>query len=198
MDPAAVAKAKLRLAKVERCVKQIVEDQESYAAFHEPWADFLLALAGIYTALEQGAKVKPQSRQWFGEKKRLRREDELLRYLHQARNAEEHGIAPVSNLEPPRVELVAGDRSMVRGIEFEDNLIRIKLDSRAQPGGHIFQVDSPAIRLVTVEDSRFGDTCDPPTKHLGKTLEDNFPSTVARLGLEYACLLVADAEAMAK
>lgn len=96
MDPKAIAKAELRFAKATSCLAEIQKPPSTYKDFLHIWTDFLLALNAVYTSLEQGAKSSPQSRQWFGGKKRERRQDPLLRYLHQARNADEHGLAPVS------------------------------------------------------------------------------------------------------
>ena len=69
----------------------------NYADFEAAWTDFLVSTNAIYTILEVGAKGSPQSRQWFGRKKIERRNDPLLQYLHQARNADEHGMAPVAD-----------------------------------------------------------------------------------------------------
>ncbi len=50
--------------------------------------------------------------------------------------------------------------------------------------------------MIRVHDRRFGDFCDPPTKHMSKRieLEDNSLIGVAGLGLAYLSNLVAEAE----
>src|SRR6516165_1236564 len=56
------------------------------------WSDFLLASHAVYSKLEQGSKGCGKSQAWFGRKKHERKNDELLRYIHHARNIDDHGI----------------------------------------------------------------------------------------------------------
>jgi hypothetical protein len=196
LDRAAVEKAKRRLAKAEACLERINRPQDSHAAFQELWGDFLLAVAGIYTVLEQGAKVSPQSRQWFGGKKRERGSDPLLQYLHQARNADEHGIAPITNMLSGRARVVSDPGARVVTTEVTEQALHIDY----KPGAHAIEIEmvQPRIRLAPVTDARFNDKFDPPTEHLGNPLADQSPLNVAQLGLVYVRALVEDAERMAK
>jgi len=43
----------------------------------------------------QGAKGYGRSEAWFGRKKKERRDDDLLKYMWQARNSDEHGIVEI-------------------------------------------------------------------------------------------------------
>ena len=198
MDPSAVEKAKRRLVKAEQCLAQIIlPHPEGHAGFLPVWTDFLLALSGIYSVLEQGAKASPQSRQWFGGKKQFRRQDPLLQYLHQARNADEHGILPISRLEPPTIRFLSGDDSLMENIVIHDNGITIPETPAVKVPTQI-EVMSPLIRLTRVFDTRYGDSYDPPDTHLGKPLEDSTPLTVATLGMVYMRELVLEAERIAQ
>src|ERR1700722_15573764 len=100
MNKSAVLQAKQRLIKLEKSLAGLraagtTEDAE------EAWTDFLLAASTIYSKLEQGAKGYRISEPWFGRKKKERRDDQLLRYLHFARNSAEHGIERVTATSPP-------------------------------------------------------------------------------------------------
>jgi hypothetical protein len=88
MNPSAVLQAKQRLLKLEKALSALrsattVEDAE------EAWTDFLLAASTIYSKLEQGSKGYAKTEPWFGKKKKERKDDPLLRYLHYARNSDE-------------------------------------------------------------------------------------------------------------
>src|SRR3977135_1049935 len=104
MDPRSAEQARLRLAKAEKSA-ETVRAATTLEASEEAWTDYLVAVSAIYSKLEQGAKSDPKSRQWFGGKKKERRGDPLLRYLHAARNSNEHGIERVVEQTGPNKDL---------------------------------------------------------------------------------------------
>ena len=87
------AHTKLLKAKtaMERCEKAINDP----AQFQTEWEFFLVALNAVFSFLEQATKEHSKLAPWFGRLKNTRKKDPLLRYLHHARNAEQHGIEPV-------------------------------------------------------------------------------------------------------
>jgi hypothetical protein len=190
MKKIAIDKAQARLAKARESLAR-VDASRNFAEFESAWTDFLTATNSIYSVLEQGAKHDPRSRQWFGGKKNERRKDALLSYLHQARNADEHGIEPVAKRNPGHIaigrhgeavhikELIVGSDGQFRG-EF------IPVNGRLPT----IEIANPHAELVTVRDDRFGDSFDPPTEHLGLILADRSPLGVARLGFAYHAALV--------
>jgi hypothetical protein len=91
MKPEAIRKARARLQRAQEAYDCLILPGTE-ETFEANWTDFLIASHTVYTSLEQGAKDNATSRQWFGSKKRERREDPLLQYVHQARNADEHGL----------------------------------------------------------------------------------------------------------
>jgi hypothetical protein len=99
MDIAAVTKAagRLRLAAKHAEALKVCKSHEEFC---DTWYQFLVTYKNVYTALDQGSKASPQSRQWFGAKKNERRDDPLLQYLFQARDADEHGIESVTQFVP--------------------------------------------------------------------------------------------------
>jgi hypothetical protein len=94
MNADAIDQAKSRLSRAEKALAALsaakaIEEAEA------AWTDFLIAAATIYSKLEQGAKGSGRCEGWFGQKKKARKDDQLLRYLHFARNSNEHGIERV-------------------------------------------------------------------------------------------------------
>lgn len=94
MDSEAVEQAKVRLQKAEKALQEL-QAATNYDGAESAWIDFLVAASTIYSKLQQGAKSNAKSRAWYASKKKERKEDPLLRYLHQARNSEEHGTERV-------------------------------------------------------------------------------------------------------
>ncbi len=200
MNPKAVSKARARLA---TATKQLSEAQNStdYDEFASHWYLFLVTAKNVYTQLEQGAKTSDQSRQWFGGKKRERREDPLLQYMFQARDDDEHGIGDVTKLE-------AGKLGIGRAVGDFGDSFRISMSSDGNGPPVIHEIESldgkpilieqiPAhVVLVTVT-GRGNVTYEPPTEHLGKPLPDNLPITVGKLTLAYLESLLSDAESRA-
>src|SRR4051794_1216811 len=72
------------------------------------WAEFLLAVSGIYSMLKAGAKGNGWSGAWVARKLQERHDDPLLSYLHHARDAEEHGIEAVTDITNSNIQLPPG------------------------------------------------------------------------------------------
>jgi hypothetical protein len=166
---AAVAKAKSRLDKAWQAGQRFRTAQtvEEYAS---AWGDYLIALAGVYTALEKGAQLSPKSQPWFGRKKHERKTDPLLKYLHHARDSEEHGLEPI--LQPANVTFTLAPDG---GVEIREASATVgnnkvefgRQDGLVPPGSSMVSL---GLRLVPVHDDRFGDTFYPPDQHLGQPI----------------------------
>ena len=197
MKQIAIDKAKLRLEKAKLSLAQ-ARTAKSYADFVSAWTDFLVHANSVYTILEQGAKASPQGRQWFGAKKKERREDQLLQYLHQARNADEHGLEPVSKLTAGSLSIGAEGSIHIEHLIIDKDG---KVDLRLGPGSTgkpIIKVTPASAVLMPVTDDRYGTTFHPPTEHKGKKLTDASPAAVAALGLAHHEALLAEATQFVK
>lgn len=189
VNPAAIEQAKTRLLKAEKALADL-KSAKYFDDAESAWSDFLLAAAGIYSKLEQGAKGYPKSLPWFGAEKHLRRTDPLLRYIHFARNADEHGIELVTDRSIANLELGFNER---RPYTMQ------KIDEKThEPIGDKFDVvvAGPTIKLVRVHDSRFNDFADPPETHLGKVVPfaSSFPQEVGDAALVYLRSMIERAE----
>jgi hypothetical protein len=193
MKKAAVEKARSRLRIAEKATENI-QECVSYQEFTDVWYTFLTASKSIWTVLEVGAKDDPESRQWFALKSKQRRADELLTYLFEARNDDEHGIAPVTALKPGylsigKVEPGFSNSVFISG-SFETELIVRSLD-----GKPVLIEEQPNTAKLAVINPRGRPPMDPPTTHLGEPLPDDSPLTVATLALNYLTKLIEEAAA---
>ena len=59
------------------------------------WSRFLVRANRVFTKLERGAQ-EGSCKGWFDRVKHCRRTDPLLKYIHQARDADEHGIERIT------------------------------------------------------------------------------------------------------
>ena len=141
------------------------------------WSGFLGHANRVLGKLQQGAKNAP-SAAWFGTIIHLRRTDALLQYLHQARDASEHG------------DVIQGNDVVLRDAPANVRL-SIAPGAPAHSAGIAFStMDVPSIILLPVT-TRSG-TYQPPRKHLGKPM---LPTVFvfAEAALAFLAKVVADA-----
>lgn len=215
MKPIAITKAKIRLLAARAALARMpgANNANQFAA---EWYSFITSAKNVYTVLETGAKSNPRSRQWVGGKHAFRRKDPLLQYLYQARDDDEHG------LDIPLTKTVAVSHLGIAG-SGNSNHVRIRgpnldivckgfgvagyIEGRHHnPANHTVEsldglpvanhIQLPRIILRPVTD-RGRNVYHPPKTHLGKTLDDDSPISVARCGLGYLEEMVREAEQLA-
>ncbi|MDR7116816.1 hypothetical protein [Caulobacter sp. BE254] len=198
MDKRAIVKAASRLRVAEKAAAELAECK-THEAFTDTWYTFLTASKNVYTILEQGAKTDPRSRQWYGGVAAERRGDDLLQYIYEARNDDEHGLEEMS-------EAVPGSLSV--GVTKPGFSNRIRLDGTlgGPPGTALTitpldglpilsKVTSPHIRLRNVK-ARGNRVLAPPASHLGRPLQNASPLGVAEATIAYLGALIGRADAL--
>ncbi|MBC7608237.1 MAG: hypothetical protein H7228_01470 [Polaromonas sp.] len=161
----------------------------------DAWSEFLSASSRIYSKLHSGSKGHKTAQPWFGRMKNERRSDELLAYVHQARNADEHGISQISVRKLEGLQMrgtEAGAR--LYGLQVQNNGEVIHHPSNT--GIHVETLVS--MTLADIYDDKHGDTFPVPTTHLGKPLPDQKATTISTLALEYLNGLVRDGSKFAQ
>jgi hypothetical protein len=193
MIDAAVVEAKGRLKKAKESLARL-RAADNFEDFRSAWSDFLIATAGFYSKLESGTKNSPHAA-WFGRKKHERKADSLLQYMHQARNADEHGIEPVAHF--------GGRRLIVGGLPGQS--IRVQINSMsidhadftatADVGEPIVHYTPVVAKLVPVKNH--GVLFEPPTEFNGKRLDDDRPETVGELLVMHLDRIIEEASQLA-
>lgn len=196
MDPKGISKASARL-QLATTQLNVAEAALSYREFSDAWYLFLVSLKGVYNYLEQGSKTNAQSRQWYGAKKQERKSDELLQYVFQARNDDEHGLDEITHHEPGSIGLGVAGPGYAQTVHLRDVVIEngklIHADMRSIDGSPVLaHIRESKIHLQPVT-GRGGIIYQPPNSHLGKPLEDNNPIAVGKLALAYFTTLIDDA-----
>jgi hypothetical protein len=198
MDLQGVEQAKTKLRKAEKAFDAL-KAADSYETAEEAWSDFLQAASTIYSKLEQGSKSKGTSAGWYGRKKKERKDDQLLRYLHYARNSDEHGIERVAARGGNQRDAITN-----HPLKFNERREYTIAEVRDPKTGEVKHTNlkawlyGPSLVMIRVHDRRFNDHCDPPTEHLGNKidLDDNSLVGIAKLGVAYLKALVAEAESL--
>jgi hypothetical protein len=214
MDYRALDKAKSRLRVVRKAITDL-DTSTTFGEFADNWYVFLTSAKNVYTVLEQGSKVSPQSRQWFGMKKQVRISDEMLQYLYEARNDDEHGLENSVAYKPERHIIginhpgyssnvtVKGPFGTVTAVDCAAAVI---LEGVPLPHGITVQSNSskpvmsrssPAAVLLSQVSARGNRIYNPPTTHLGQPIANPTPNNVAKLAADYLESLVREAEGLA-
>jgi hypothetical protein len=187
MNKTAVEGARSCLDRAKAAVTAM-EYADSFDKMEDAWTDFLVMGNRVYTRLEQGSKTDGKSVAWFGRKKHERRKDPLLRYIKNARDADEHGLEKVTERQPGSIGVKLGGGEPVH-VE-EGHIISgpsgvdmsFKLRDSAAPVS--ISVNPASVRLVEV--TNYGDKYQPP----GSTN----PIAVAQKAVTFLEALIAEAE----
>jgi len=198
MDPRAVEKANRRLNSAKKSVEEL-RQCKTMEQFHDAWFSFLTASKSVYTALETGSKVSAQSKQWYGAKARERRDDELLQYVYQARNDDEHGLGPIVEEKPGMVAIGSNRPGYSQRTRISLNVEGGKVSiSEATPRDDkpVLVELLPAYVALAPVTARGNRIYPPPTRHLGGPLTNNRPLPVAELMVAYLEGILAEAGAL--
>jgi hypothetical protein len=185
-------KARSRLKRAEQALESL-KAAKSFDDFDTAWTDFLLALNSVYAILEQASKQSPQSRQWFGARKKERRKDPLLAYFHQARNTDEHGIERITERHPQSIGIGApGSEVRIEHAFFDGKKVEIRFDP-SSPDKTV-KIHPAKVRMLPVINSIYGDRFELPTEHMGKPIEDLSLMGLAAVALKAHRAVLDDAE----
>ncbi|BCA60818.1 hypothetical protein HMP09_0052 [Sphingomonas sp. HMP9] len=165
----------------------------------DAWADFLLATSRIYSKLEQGANGDTRSKSWFDLIKNERKKDPLLRYLHFARNADEHGLKPTATNSGKRIDFVSKDDNSLVGRAFVlaggATFHRLSVSENGSPPVAYTKTVEHKFALVSVaHNERHGDYCAPPETHQGQAILFKTPDNIANIAMPYLTGMLAGAE----
>lgn len=196
----ALKKAVGRLNRAAEALEKLT-GYESYDDFSNAWTDFITSLNDVFVFLGEGSKGHNLSQSWFARKKGERKSDELLQYLYQARNAEQHGIEEVVGEIFTRAEAVATEGMKVFSVSigYADGQIAhiIPPEGRDVLSQHVTVDRLVGIALVPVTDGRSKQTYQPPKLHLGHSIIGKSISEIATLAHAYYYKMVEEAETLA-
>jgi hypothetical protein len=149
--------------------------------------DFVQYHGTIYSKLEQVSKATPAAKKWFEQKRSERKTDDLLKYLHHARNVGEHTILKAAGQAVFAVSGRLLSEGATLGIcsEEQGNL------SAAASGAGDLAVHENEILLLAATDR--GVVYAPPRQHLGQSIRGDTANEVATLGLQYAEAMLKEA-----
>jgi len=158
--------------------------------FEVEWREFLSCIEKVWTKVERSCQaVRHKFEPWQGTYHRLRKKDMLLRYLKQARDADNHSIQDFTKIEPGsrKIKFVNPKGGYIKHMEIRGGEIA------AYEGDPIIVEDKPP-QPVAVPVKNNGEWYNPPTLHLGNPVTNHHPVALAELGLKFYENYVNDVE----
>ncbi len=174
MSDASIHKLADRLLSIRLAVAD-VRAADSASKMDAAWLEFLRSASRFYSTLSTASKVSGKAKAWFGRQKSIRRTDPLLSYIHQARNAEEHGLRHITVRDSTQVVLHPGSEVWLRSDGKQWHIENASGDYRPS---------HDVVALVTVTNEEYGDTFDPPTISQAGVLREMTPLEVANVASE--------------
>lgn len=168
-----------------RIAEKAIERMEAATnlEIEDEWKNFLGALERIWRKVERACQPQVNTFQpWQGEYARLRKKDQLLRYLKNARDVEDHTIyQTLKEMESESLITIGGpgDAVYIKKLNIDRGKI-VEYD-----GSHPLTFTYKPERLELTRVKNNSKWYNPPLNHLGKPINDQNPVAIAKLGLEF-------------
>jgi hypothetical protein len=167
----------------------VVATTNDFPTLEKHWASFLVSAGRVFTKLEQGAKVSSKIKAWWGNNLHQRRTDPLLRYLWHARNADEHTLQRINQLQAAQAQGIEPTKEDIDQLERA-----MKNETRPwAPLGVVLWTPEHVLLLPVLDR---GIRYDPPKEHLGKPIDNGSPAHIGGIALAYLDAMLKEAEAL--
>ncbi|WP_305374652.1 hypothetical protein [Photobacterium leiognathi] len=166
---------------------------EGFDDFDSEWRLYLNAIEKVFVKVERAAQpYRNKFEPWQGKYNKLRKKDSLLKYLKQARHADNHSIQDVAKVTPGVYSFSVPGGPGVTHIQ------SLKTDHTGRVVEYIGNrpaqiVDIPS-RLQCVGFQNNGTNFNPPKEHLGKKLKSDNPVYLSEQGLAFYESFLVEAE----
>lgn len=156
----------------------------------ENWKECLRRIERCWNKVVAHYGRSPKWTGWNSKYERLRRTDELLCYLLNARGAEEHTVNEITEKKPGFVDInpAFGNVLVINQLAVQNGVIEIK-----SPMPIKIDIQQPAVNLNPVTNR--GRTYPVPSTHLGVAVDSTDLARLAELGISFYESAVLDAEA---
>ena len=145
------------------------------------WREFLTCLEKTWVKAERSCQhIRNQFQPWQGKYSKLRKKDMLLRYLKQARDADNHSIQDFTKIEPgsKSIRFTNPTGGYINRMEISGGEIAV------YEGDPMLVLDKPP-HPVVVPVKNHGQWFNPPTSHLDQPLLSLHPVELAEHGLKF-------------
>ncbi|AOW15109.1 hypothetical protein LPB72_21550 [Hydrogenophaga crassostreae] len=158
-----------------------MREAKSLDEFEMEWRTCLNHLEKAWQKTERCCQpVRAQFEPWQGQFRKLRKKDMLLRYLKQARDADNHSVQDVTKLQPGSrgYKFLNSRGGYIKNMEIRNGEVV------HYEGDPMIVEDTPP-HPIAVPVKNHGEWFNPPTSHLGQAIPAPHPSLLAELGIKF-------------
>lgn len=179
----------LELARA-RVAAQKMATAVSLDEYEENWKEFLRRIERCWNKAHAHYGKSPKWNGWNGPIDKLRRTDQLLSYLVNARGAEEHTVNEITTRHPGGIGInpAEGDSLYIERLEMSGGTLSINSPQK-------LNIAFTQARMGLVPVTNRGRTYATPTSHLGQSVDPHDVRTVANMALDFYEQALRDAEA---
>lgn len=176
-----IDKSWAQLKKAESFIEKMA-NSTSLDEYEEYWKDFLHNLERAWNKVTNQLNKSPKYQGWVerGRTEKLRRKDQLLSYLINARGAEEHSVSDISKQQSGGIGINPAFGNSLHINKLEINNGQISIDSN-QP----IRIDFIPGKVELLEVENRGRKYEVPCSHLGEKIATNDPIEIAKLGIAF-------------
>jgi len=162
----------------------MMEKATDRVQYEQAWSNFVDAIQEFWVRFfDEGKKKFSNFQPWAG--RNYPKRDPLIKYLVEARNLSQHSVLHLK-WEAPRLELAPGFSGHIKRIKFYPNGMQ-DIDSTpahasVSDAEFVYAKSTPSLPSII---NNHGQNILPPTSHLEKSLDDQSPVTVAKIGLNF-------------
>jgi hypothetical protein len=171
----------LQLKKAESYITKM-SSAGTLEEYEESWKDYLQNLERAWNKLVSHLNKSPKYQGWVerGRTEKLRRTDQLLSYLVNARGAEEHSVTDITKQQSGRIGInpANGTSMHIKRLEVNNGHILVDSDQPIK-----FDFTPGKVELLPVVNR--GRTYQIPTTHLGSKITITEPTKLAKQGIDF-------------
>lgn len=159
---------------------ELMRASKNLREFEEHWKEYLGRLRRVWNKASDEFRRNPKWNGWKGSYEQERKNDPLLSYLINARNADEHTIGEITEQVSGGIGInpATGSSLYIEKMEINNNSISIKSPQD-------IRVDFIPARVKLLPVTNYGRVCAVPTHHLGNTVNPENVIVLAELGIQY-------------
>tara|TARA_R110000850_G_scaffold277061_1_gene421961 strand:+ start:4885 stop:5532 length:648 start_codon:yes stop_codon:yes gene_type:complete len=175
-----------KLSEAETAILSM-EKAEHRAGYENAWTRFVDSLEGFWVRFYDEGKAQFSSFQpWAGKVEAVRKSEDLLQYLIQARHQSQHGRIPM-DWEQGKLLIAPGFNGHIKSLQtYADGTYEIDAKPLHDGLPEAKVVHSPGKPLLpTIVNKRFNQTFAPPERFDGQVISNRSPTGIARTALDF-------------
>ena len=172
-----------------RSAMESMRHAQALGEFEEGWKEFLRRIERTWNKMQSHYGKSPKWTGWQSKYESLRKKDQLLSYLVNARGAEEHTVDSVVSTTPGGVTInpASGNFMHIESLSLNNGILRVKSPQEIK----ISFISAKTELLPVVNRGRRYEV---PKEHLGHAIDPQNVSSIATAAFAFYESALADAE----